>query len=130
MRMRKRDLFLLLFPIVPIIIAAVVAADCSIDFRKLSQSNYNQLSQSHFDEFEKKARSGQLQMTVDLAIDQERHHLKTLRDLDDVLLDFSTILQRLALLMLFGMVGQVYVILRFKATRMKVNVEQVHEHDS
>lgn len=130
MRMRKRDLFLLLFPIVPIIIATVFAADCSIDFRKLSQSHYNQLSQSHFDEFEKKARSGQLQMTVDLAIDQERHHLKTLRDLDDTILDFSTILQRLALLMLFGMVGQVYVILRFKATRMKVNVEQVHEHDS
>lgn len=130
MRMRKRDLFLLLFPMVPIIVAAVMAADCSLDFRKLSQSHYNQLSQRNFDEFEQKARSGQLQMTVELAIDEERQHLTTLRDMDDSLLDFSIISQKLALLMLFGIVGQVYVILRFKATRMKVNVEQGHEQDA
>jgi hypothetical protein len=128
MRMRKRDLFLLLVPMMPFIAAAVFAADFSIDFRKLSQSHYDQLSQRHFDEFEKKARSGQLQMTVDLAIDQERYHLNTLRLMDESLLEISSLFQRLAWLILFGMVAQVYVILRFKATRMKVNVEQVHEH--
>jgi hypothetical protein len=127
MRMRKRDLFLLLYPIVLFIVAAAFAADSSIDFRKLSQSHYDQLSQHHFDEFEKKARSGQLQMTVDLGIDQERQHLKTLRLMDEALLQISSIFQRLAWLILFGIVGQVYVILRFRATRLKVNVEQVHE---
>ena len=67
-------------------------------------------------------------MTVDLAIDQERHHLKTLRLMDESLLEISSLFQRLAWLILFGMVAQVYVILRFKGTRMNVNVEQVHEH--
>jgi hypothetical protein len=130
MRMRKRDLYLLLLPMVLFIAAAVFAAGSSIDFRKLSQSHYDQLSQRHFDEFEKKARSGQLQMTVDLAIDQERHDLNTLRLMDESLLDISSCFERLAWLILFGMVAQVYVILRFKATRMKVNVQQVHEYDA
>jgi hypothetical protein len=128
MRMRKRDLFLLLFPLLPIIVAALYAADCSNDMRKLSRSHYNQLSQRHFDEFEQKARSGALHMTVDLAIDQERFHLNTLREMDDALLQISSLFQRLAELILFGVIVEVYVILRFKATRMKANVEPVHKH--
>jgi hypothetical protein len=111
---------------VPLIVAAVFAADSSIDFRKLSQSHYDQLSQRRFEEFEQKARSGALQMTVDLAIDQERHHLKTLRLMDESLLDISGVFQRLAWLILFGIVAQVYVILRFKATRMSMSTPPNH----
>ncbi|HUA66831.1 MAG TPA: hypothetical protein VME24_13365 [Alphaproteobacteria bacterium] len=125
--MRKRDLFLLLFPTMPIIIAAVVAARCSIDFRKLAQTQHD-LIQYNCDDFEEKARSGELHITVDLVVDRDRFHLKNLQEMDDVLLQLSSVFQKLAWLILFGIVSQVYVVLRFKATRMKVNVEQVHEH--
>jgi hypothetical protein len=125
--MRKRDLIVLLCPMLPFI-AAVFAADSSIDFRKLGKSHYNQSRQQRYEEFEQKARSGELEMTVDLVVDHERRHLNSLRLMDEALLDISGIFRRLALLVSFGIVAQVYVILRFKATRMKGSVEQVHEH--
>ena len=130
MSMRKRDLYLLLLPMLLFIAAAVFAASSANDLREVSRTHYDALSQRHFDEFEKQARSGALQMTVDLAIEQERFHLNSLRNMDAADLEYSNLFQRLAGLILVGIVAQVYVILRFKATRMKVNVEQVHEHDA
>jgi hypothetical protein len=112
------------------IAAAIFAASCANDLRELSRTHYDQLSQRRFDEFEKQARSGALHVTVDLAIEQERFHLNSLRNMDAANLETSNLFQRLAGLILFGIVAQVYVILRFKATRMKANVEQVHEHDA
>jgi hypothetical protein len=128
MQMRKRDLFLLLFPMLPFIVAAAFAVSSANDLRELSRTHYDALSQRHFEEFERQARSGALHVTVDLAIEQERFHLNSLRSMDAADLEISNLFMRLAGLILFGIVAQVYVILRFKATRMKVNVGQVHEH--
>jgi len=112
----------------PFIIAATYAMSCANDLRELSRTHQDQLSQRRFDEFVKQARSGALQMTVDLAIEQERFHLNSLRNMDAADLDYSNLFQRLAELVSFGIIAQVYVILRFKATRMKGSVEQVLKH--
>ena len=50
----------------PFIVAAAFAASCANDLRELSRTHHDELSQRHFDEFEKQARSGVLHMTVGL----------------------------------------------------------------